>query len=552
MRNLVQKPTTSRRHLMGSPLLGVLTGLLGMFLFLFSLESAVGQAPGGPPSSEYPGSGYPEGYDGSGDSDTETEYESEMGYEYDGTAGGRPGGRRGGTANANDVMMQSYGSVMTSLLNTVDLNKLFAPDSQLAMIDAGPVLSVEAEHAYQSGNYPLALELFYGHMVTEYDQARVSLQTVNYSKLLRRPVWQTRFGVSFTVRGEIDADPQPVKEGKTAVRVAAGGGGGAGPDSYPEDRSADYEEDTGQDMEAMAASYPSGDGYGNQLPSSQSRKSTPQAVMLSAEANEQLDKYLGLVARIVAEEFEARYRQGDYGAILINVMPPEPVDRRRRQPGEAEVVVASQAPMSQEVMDALADSPEPRPLWRPGIMYYGEGESTDVVREAKLENVDVLLHFDIVLKPSRNEKYVQNLSRCRLIHVETGKSLGVSKGIDNFEAIRLAQKGLSDEREYVTGQLENLFLFLDRSVKTAPLPPLTAEIAKRRVGSLLASTSSNSLRTLAEIRLYQMQELITAEEAEAAFDILGGDEALLLLHAPLEERLKMARKWAVKSVPEFN
>ena len=245
MRNLVQKPTTSRRYLMGSPLLGVLTGLLGMFLFLFSLESAVGQAPGGPPSSEYPGSGYPEGYDGSGDSDTETEYESEMGYEYDGTAGGRPGGRRGGTANANDVMMQSYGSVMTSLLNTVDLNKLFAPDSQLAMIDAGPVLSVEAEHAYQSGNYPLALELFYGHMVTEYDQARVSLQTVNYSKLLRRPVWQTRFGVSFTVRGEIDADPQPVKEGKTAVRVAAGGGGGAGPDSYPEDRSADYEEDTG-------------------------------------------------------------------------------------------------------------------------------------------------------------------------------------------------------------------------------------------------------------------------------------------------------------------
>ncbi len=516
-----------------------LAGVLGILLVLLAPAATFGQ----PPSGESSESEYEENYDEEMNSD---EYSEEMSYdEYDGSEGSGYGGRSRGRGSASDAMMQSYGSAMSSVLRNVDLNALFAPSSEIPAVAAGPVLSADAEHAYQSGNYPLALELFYGHMATEYEQARTHLQTVSYSKLLRQPVWQIRFGVSFAVRGDLDADPQPIKEGKTPMNRMANGGDGSDGSDY----SAEMQQQEEMGMESQMSEMTE-EGYGSPQAAGQP-KAPPRPEMLSAAANEELEKYLGLVAKVVAEQFETRYRQGDFGTALITVMAPEPVDKRARRAADQEVAI-SLRPISQEVMDALSDSPEPRPLWRPGIIYYGEGDSADVLKQANRENIDLLLHFDISLKTQRQEKYVQNVSRCRLFHVASGKSLGISKGMDNFEAIRMAQSGRSSERDYVTAQLENLFGILDRSVKTMEMPTLTPEVAKRRIGTLLSGAGSKSLRTLAEVRLYQSQELITAEEVEAAFDIVGGADALLMLHGPLEERLKMARQWAVRAVPKFS
>ncbi|MDB4633762.1 hypothetical protein OAG76_00005, partial [Rubripirellula sp.] len=82
-------------------------------------------------------------------------------------------------------------------------------------------------------------------------------------------------------------------------------------------------------------------------------------------------------------------------------------------------------------------------------------------------------------------------------------------------------------------------------------PALTPEIARRRVEALVGSPQSRSLRTLAEVRMYQAKNLLTAEEVEAVFDIVGGAEGLLMLHGPQGEKLEMARQWALQSLPSF-
>jgi len=45
-----------------------------------------------------------------------------------------------------------------------------------------------------------------------------------------------------------------------------------------------------------------------------------------------------------------------------------------------------------------------------------------------------------------------------------------------------------------------------------------------------------------------MQQLLSAKEVAIAFDIIGGEDALLMLYGPQSEKLAMARKWAVQAV----
>ena len=68
---------------------------------------------------------------------------------------------------------------------------------------------------------------------------------------------------------------------------------------------------------------------------------------------------------------------------------------------------------------------------------------------------------------------------------------------------------------------------------------------------MISAKDARTLRTLAEIRLYQMQDLISESEVEAAFDIIGSVDALMLLHGPLNERLEMAHEWALESQPDI-
>lgn len=508
---------------------------------------------------------YPTGQEDRGEEDMSMEesmmedaemMDEEMMEGYDdmyGEYGGGSGRRSRGTGTSA-VLQQFSASQSTGLLSRLDLNAFINPPGVVAPADAGPVLRSDAEMAFKNGHFPLALELFFGHMAVDYEKARGDIQTAQYSRLMRRPTWSIRWGVSIAVRGEA-RDPNPIRDtgsGRLAStgRGGFGGGdefgtGGEGLDGMDEDmrmqeemmeREMEMEMEMGNGLgeDGMMSRGPGGSGRGRG-PGRNAPAPVVQREMLSSEADELLSKNVGLVAEKLAQGFDKRFRAGDFGNALITVGAP------------VEGVVASSDFMSDGFTQAIDTSPEPIPMWKPGLLFLGEGDSKDMAAVARSADVDLYFHFDVLLKELRGE-WVQNISRVRIIHAASGKTLGTSKSFDNLEVANLVRAGRGSESSYVDERLETLFGIVDRQAKTSPLPGLTTDIARRRVGQLLSGPRGRNLRTLAEVRLYQAQNLLTEEEVESAFHIVGGEEGLILLHGSHEERMNLARTWAVNSL----
>ena len=498
--------------------------------------------------------------------------EMEMMGGYDGGYGAGSGGGYGGRSRRSSAgppsdLMDLYGATLASVRDRIDLSPLFSANAA-PEVQTGPVLGRDAEDAFKAGNQALASELMFGHMAVEHQDAMVALQTVKYSPMLRRPVWSVRWGVSLAIRGDSSSDPKPIREGATPMgrpgnsRGGRGRGGQSGGDYGMEgmgmegmgmeemgmdDMSMGMEEMGMDDMSMGMEEMGYGPGSGGQRQARRSQPSIPQRSMLSEKAKERLDKYLGLVAQVSGEQFKKRFQQGDFGPVFAAVAPPAPAEPVRG--GGRTAAAPTPPPMSAELNELFLESGESLFMWQPGIVFLGEGTSDEIMDAARAANLDLVLHFDVVLKAGRNES-IQNISRARLLHVSANKSAGVSKSMDSLEASQFASAGRMDEREYVEGQLSNLFGIIDRQAKVVDMPSLTPDIARRRVAALIASPRSRSLRTLAEIRMYQVKQLLTDEEVEAAFDIVGGEEALTLLHGPKKERIEVARKWALESVPD--
>lgn len=461
------------------------------------------------------------------------------------------GSRSSGTPQSDAVL--TYASGLSSLLEEMDLSPLFDSSQDIA-VQTGPVLQREAEQAFQSGDHGLALELMFGHMATEYSDAIEEMQSVQYSKLLRRPVWNVRWGVSMAVRGGDEvADPQPIRQGATpgGQSYASQGEGdfeqfGADMEQQQQQEMEAYEQEMQMEMEMEMEMQQGISGMSPRRPTQPTAPAMPVREMLGEEAGETLDTTLGLVATVVADEFNKRFQEGDFGPLFIAMQPPAPADSARGGTRSSAGAAAVQTPISQELNDALSDS-QPIEMWQPGIVYLGQGILDEIVPQARAANLDLVLHFDVVLKPGRTG-VVQNISRCRMIDVATGKSKGVSKGMDSFEARRMVEARGKDERSYVEEQLSNLLAIVDRDAKVIDLPDtLRPEDARFRIKKMISGPRARTLRTLAEVRMYQLRGLIDEDEVEAIFDIVGGADGLMLLHGPLEERMKMARKWAVAS-----
>ncbi|WP_436716191.1 hypothetical protein U8335_00620 [Roseiconus lacunae] len=520
---------------------------------------------GGPPAGSSSGGGYPGG-SGSG---PPTGYGSQPGSSGSGYPGGSgsgyPGGsgysgssygntrsRRGSDTNVMREMLQQF---VVKAAESTNIASLADPESA-PPIASGPVLLNEATVAYAKGASSLARQLYFGHMVAEFENAQGQLSAVKYSKILKRPVWQIRWGISMAVRGDA-TDPQPIKE--TAPRSTGGPGDGMGPPDAAmmaeyaggmmEDQSGGYNEDEmraqmememgnmsspdGMDMYGGDGMYGQPGGRANALavapkaPTPGERLEQMERSMTSDEAAKELEDNLGAVVAYLGEQFDQRYAEGSFGQALTDVTG---------EAGQPDVV-------SGEFVDLLEGADSDPPLWRPGIVYLGRGHADENLAAAKRAGIDLVIHIDVLLKPLRGGDYTQNISRCRLIHVATGKSLGASGSIDSLEFKQQSRtKGLGS-REYIEEQLSNFVGIIDRQTVASDLPQLTPAVATNRIGTLLASGGSRNLQTLAEVRLFQQQGLLNEDQVMQVFDIVGGDEGLQLLFGTEDEKLSVVRKW---------
>jgi hypothetical protein len=180
--------------------------------------------------------------------------------------------------------------------------------------------------------------------------------------------------------------------------------------------------------------------------------------------------------------------------------------------------------LMQRSADASAGSPA-LPMWAPGIDFVGSGPVSEMLEVAKENEIDLLLHFDIIAKENRvgSPPYT---TRGKLLLVGTGETLGVSKAIDKFE---VANKR-TPLRESVEELLVNLFEIIDAKTTVEPMPALQATHALTRIDSLLGTKTSGSMRTLAELAMFQSRNLITREQLDEAIFYAAGEDGLKMLH----------------------
>ncbi|WP_442506507.1 hypothetical protein SH528x_005355 [Novipirellula sp. SH528] len=453
---------------------------------------------------------------------------------------------------------QSQRSAPTSIFSSMNLAPLMAATIP-AMEDKRPLLKKQCDEAFLDGRMATALELFFGNLVIEPVKASEQLQSVKYSAMLKRPVWQIRWGVSLAVRGDDAGDKGAITEGSGGNRGNSGFRG----------------EDFGSDEFGMDEGM-------------MGRGGNPAgAAILDQTAEVELQEALGLVAEVTAEQFSLRFSRGDFGLALSGIAPPPPVveiaannagdssdggmddsmeqermeqeqmerDRMEQERMDMEGSMSSDSEFggnnaaAMEPLEPLDNTPkidaslEPFPMWKPGIVYLGSVSSAESTKIAKANDIDFILHFDVVLKEGR-EGMIQNISRCRLLRVADGKTLGLSKPCDSIEV----QRPGTIARDYVTEQISNLFAIIDRQMVLSAMPKLSPEIAKRRVASLFSGTKADRIKALAEIRLYQSQQLISDEDVEKAFYIVGGADGMKMLHGTKDDQIATVHEWVTEAL----
>ncbi|MEM9587932.1 MAG: hypothetical protein AAGA03_11690 [Planctomycetota bacterium] len=480
-----------------------------------------------------------------------------------GDYGGYGGSSRGGASNSPLSQMLASTGLNVEALSKYDVMPLLSPGERVEV--KKPSLFEKAKASYQAGNLPVAMNLYFAHMALDPDKAGELLSAAKYSRSLRRPVWHVNFGLSLMVRGSAEGnDLHPIlasssTTGTSSSRFRGMRGGGGG--EYGDEGGGEYGDGGGEygdegggygdgggeyGMEDEEGGGEYGGGYGDEGPAGRSRstrvpdeKPAKPKTMLSEEAAERVAEVLGLVADTVREDVARRRSAGDLGGAFTSMKAPAPKPPANRG-GFRSPATAPAAPTTVDFDPGDTDLA----MWAPGIIYLGEDSSTNTLVAAKKAGLDWLLHFDVGASPF-GEDFVQNKSRCRLIHVASGRSVVVSKPCDNVEVERRARAGNPiDPAKYIKRQIANLSEMMDKYVDATPMPSLTREQALKRVASLFSGSQNDLMRSLAEVRMYQRQGLLTDADVEDAFQLIAGDDGLVLLYGSQEDKVITAHRLA--------
>ncbi|MEM9644656.1 MAG: hypothetical protein AAF989_06665, partial [Planctomycetota bacterium] len=222
-----------------------------------------------------------------------------------------------------------------------------------------------------------------------------------------------------------------------------------------------------------------------------------------------------------------------FGVALTSVEAPKPPVSDRRGP---------RGPAPPPMVSALSNPYEADaeyPMWRPGLVFVGELAQDEAIAKAKEAELDFLVYFDVSAK-KEGRLPVQNRTRCRLIHTNSGKLVVTTGQFDNFEVMELSKRRRSPRAPeppadpagaYIRKNYETFFSWIEKNLALVAMPKLSHEAAKRRVASLLSSSAGSSvLPRLAEIRLYQHQGALSLADVEKAYEIMLGEDGLTLIH----------------------
>jgi len=422
-------------------------------------------------------------------------------------------------------------------------NQPLSPDA----MQFKPTLGEQAALAFHFGNQRKAIALFHAHLIAEQESATEGFEAIRYHPIARRPTWAIRVGVSLNPRvaESLIDNPEPIREGDELKLPAGRAGGGSGAESMtspaprartgrqpvagtPGSPEMSTEMAASQDP-AMLAAMGMTEGAGAGTAAARVAPPMNPGVAAAELADQTLDLHLGMVADLTKAELTKRFSTGRWGS----VMP------RLATAGAALAEKASQSSLALPTEAALDIG-----MWIPGVDFVGTGSAEQMITKCREQEIDVLIHFDVLVKETRAEP--QYDARCRLINCLTGENLAVSKSINKRDVLLAARK--SSNAVIVADLMKPVFDALDAKVAAVAMPPLQPQHAISRIDTLLASPTAERVDHLAELAMFRQRGLIDDAQFEQTMFFAAGENGLMLVHATPEEKAELAQGFVRKQL----
>jgi hypothetical protein len=521
------------------------------------------QSPGAPPpgagtGSDAPGyaqpgaAGYPGGtYPGAG-----AEGGALGGGDPASVAGSYPPGTYPGAANAGGAYPGAEGSYPGS------------PDGAGGLAARKPPrpksLREKAVDAFREGRSDEGVQLLSAHYLTNPAAGSELSRVMLWSPSLRKPALVTRIGVAVVYSSQpasYEGHPQPIGSPELEAALASmeqkvegkGGDGGG--------RRVGGRRIGGRPNEGNPGAVPpggiggsgieGGSGYGggqNQMPTS------PQ---------EEVAYFTGEVGTKLLEKIKVKLEAGDFGAIYRDALKSAPLvvgpgvggeEGGRSSPGALPPGVGPggvATPMGGGNIQGIGQiggagyGQEGKAEGKgggvmtgqlmAGVEFLGAAENVKELSDlAKAAGVDVLIYFEVRVRPATAIALVNNDTKFRIVAAsEIGKQLFASTTLNNKKVHEL-RKGRGAE-DPVAKEIDNAMAALEAHFKFVPLPALSPEQAMKRLTFLLDQKPEDATPLLLEARLFVAKKLLKPDEAVTLVLTTVSDDQLASLSEVVEE-----------------
>lgn len=427
--------------------------------------------------------------------------------------------------------------------------------------------------AFKRGDDNAGFQLLYTHFAIMPTAGEELAEKMAWNPGLRRPALGPRFafGAIYNPPSDFESSPQPIgsKEAEEALasltQPANEGSGSGGSGEKKSRRIGDKRRQAnagnrgGAPGGAAPGAAPNAGAIGG-IPGMGGGESTgPGDGPL-----DELEFYTGEYGTQLNDAIQSRLASGDYGLVMRDLMTEarRPVQRRPQQNNNGAIPGALGAPpggigappgvgpMPGDLAggndfppagagvpgiggaaagqgEGQADGEDQGPgLLAPAMVWLGTGRTKDeLLRAAERAHADVLVAFDITVRPAKINSFVNNTTKVRVSLVKKDELLINTSGLNNRDVLQAREKGLKGD-DPVEKEIARIVEALDKQFTTAELPAaITPERALARVQSLVAQKPDDPLVVVVETRFYAEKGLLKQEDVlQIAAQALGEEK----------------------------
>lgn len=151
----------------------------------------------------------------------------------------------------------------------------------------------------------------------------------------------------------------------------------------------------------------------------------------------------------------------------------------------------------------------------PGILWLGTGTAKDLEQRAAEHNLDVIVMYDVTIRPSQTGTWVNNTTKFRIANLKLKETIYSSTLLNNVKVIEQRKRNKGSGKDEVDEDIEKAAAAIDAKVKVGPFPSgLKPEHVLARLSALAADPQLDLLPALTEARFYQAKGLLPDKDFE--------------------------------------